>query len=124
MEIPKKVNLSKTITDRARFPVSRREYMDRTRSSESARAFDGIAASVMLFIFHKVKGHDVGDCSIDTLCYAHFANHQIIDEVLWGFEECGQKLGLKRHGYHLRGQLTMEKKKEFLRLIEKQVAAH
>jgi hypothetical protein len=124
LTIPKKIDCARTIMDKARFPVTRKEYHDRAKAPTPARAFNGITASIMLFVFHKIKGQDEGPIEIDTLCYPHFANHQFTEEVLWGFEECGQKLDLERHGHYLRGTLTMEKKKEFLRLIEYQVACH
>lgn len=124
IRIPGKVDLIQRITDKARFPITRKAFRDRAMSARPAPAFTGIAASVMIYIFEKIKGHDEGPVNIDMLSYPYFSNHQFVEEALWGFEECISILGLERTGSMITGILTLENRKAFSRLIEKAVANH
>jgi len=124
IRIPEKVDLIQRIVDKARFPITRKNFGDRAKSSRPAPAFTGIAASIMIFLFGRIRGRDEGPVEIDMLTYPYFANHQFIEEALWGFEECISKLGLERNGTKITGHLTLENRKIFGRLIEKTVANH
>lgn len=124
IRVPEKVDLIQRITDKARFPITRKAFGDRAKSARPAPAFTGIAASILIFVFEKIRGLDEGPVTIDMLSYPYFANHQFVEEALWGFEECISRLGLTRTGSRITGILTLANRKNFGRLIAKTVANH
>jgi len=123
-QVPKKIDLIKRVTDKARFPITKKMFRDRALCNRPASTFNGIAASIVIFLFEKTKKYCDEDVKIDLLSYPYFSNHQFVDEALWGFEECAAKLGLTRNGTMLKGLLTNENKRIFRLLIEKTVSKH
>jgi len=122
-QVPSVVDFSRRVDCTTRFPVSRNDLRDRLNLPHCARAYKGITASVIVFLFLTVSALDDGYVDIDILDYPHCENHQYVEELLWSMEECAEKLGLARKGGRLRGMLYSNKRLDFIRFMERHVAS-
>jgi len=124
LKVPKEVNLERRVCGRARFPITREAFGWRCTVGTPAPAFDGITNSVIFWLFERLEYIGEGDANIDLLSYPYFENHQFVDECLWSFEVCADRLGLKRVKSRLRGKITAFTRANFTRLTEKSAARH
>jgi hypothetical protein len=124
LTVPKEVKLEQRVCSKARFPIAREAFGWRCKVDIAAPAFDGITNSVIVWLFERLEFIGEGEADIDLLSYPYFENHQIVDECLWSFEVCADKLGLKRVKSRLRGKVTAETRESFTRLTEKSAARH
>lgn len=122
-QVPKVVDLSRRIDHKSRFPVLMSDFRNRLSVPGCARAYRGVSASVIVFIFLKISAESDGPVSINLLEYPYCANHQFVEELLWSFEECAEKAGLERKGTAITGILKPAKRLEFIRYMEKHVSS-
>jgi len=127
MSVPPTYDLVKRISTRTRFAVSRVDYLRRMGMRTPGRAFTTVSASIFAYVLavfnsavkkrKKIKGSPIY-VDMDFTDYPNLAAHTNVEEVVWGFERCAASLGIKREGCRLVGNVTDEKRVQFLNMLQ------